>query len=235
MFIHTSFDYSSFIYSSASTVSNNRLEGCFSRSIKKRLRLEIRKKDLSIQLSDLSKFKLVPSRIRLFQRLSAFVIKVVGNNSGKYLANRIKKSSEALRNPYLKPSFDNLYVERPFSMLSSKILKKFSAYSMFKFLNTTFANAWRTGLGKEVLMKFFVFFNFSTIDSKLSFENHLCSIRKKANYKGYFIWRCRALFRFNFTLKIFKLFVIPHFEYCSTVFSPNLLKLNFDSLAKSFH
>ena len=91
LFIQPSFDYCSTIYSSAATVSINRLEGCFSRSIKWLLRLAIRKKDLSSQLSEFSRFKLLPLWIRLFQRFFTFVIKVVGYNNFKLLVSRIKE------------------------------------------------------------------------------------------------------------------------------------------------
>ena len=43
-----------------------------------------------------------------------------------------------------------------------------------------------------------------SFDSKLSFENHLRSIRKKANYKSYIIKRFQVLFPFDLSLALLK-------------------------------
>ena len=90
--------------------------------------LRILPQDLSSQLSELRWFKLVPLRIRLFQRFCTFVLKVVGNNNVKTLVSRIKTYSEALRNPYFQPCLNSLYGIRT-------VLLKLLVFSVFKSVN----------------------------------------------------------------------------------------------------
>ena len=62
----------------------------------------------------------------------------------------------ALRNTYLQPLLNGLYGERSFSNLVPIVLNKFLVTSMFKYVKIGFANAWRTGLSKDVLKTFFL-------------------------------------------------------------------------------
>ena len=75
------------------------------------------------------------------------------------------------------------------------------------------------------------------IDSKLLFESHVRSIKSKAGFKSHIISirKARSLFLYKLRLTIFKLFVVPYFDYCSTVFFQGVSKCYFDSLVKAFH
>ena len=63
-----------------------------------------------------------------------------------------------------------------------------------------------------------------TIDNNLRFEEHILGIRKKINSKALIISRSMNLFSPKFKITLFKLFIMPHFEYCSTIYAgPNAL------------
>lgn len=54
------------------------------------------------------------------------------------------------------------------------------------------------------------------IDNKLSFSNHIASVRKSVNIKLYSIKKLFYL-SFNVKLQFFKTFILPYFDYCSTL------------------
>ena len=56
------------------------------------------------------------------------------------------------------------------------------------------------------------------IDSQLKFEKHINIVCSKVNKKAYLISRRFFLFDLKFRTTLFKLFIIPHFEYCSSLF-----------------
>lgn len=56
------------------------------------------------------------------------------------------------------------------------------------------------------------------IDSQLKFDKHINAVCSKVNKKAYLISRRFFLFDRNFRNILFKLFILPHFEYCSSLF-----------------
>ena len=56
------------------------------------------------------------------------------------------------------------------------------------------------------------------IDHKLKFTAHINHLCKKANSKAYLIKKSLFLFNFKFRVLLFKLFIIPHFDYCASLF-----------------
>ena len=73
------------------------------------------------------------------------------------------------------------------------------------------------------------------IDSKLCFDQHIAQLKKKVYFKGCLISRVRSIFPFAFRVTLFKLFVVPHFDYSSTVFSFSVSKTRLDAILKCFH
>ena len=56
-----------------------------------------------------------------------------------------------------------------------------------------------------------------TIDNKLSFKKHVANIRISVNKRLYSIKRLFFL-HFSVKLQFFKAFILPHFDYCSSLF-----------------
>ena len=56
-----------------------------------------------------------------------------------------------------------------------------------------------------------------TIDNKLSFDNHVSVICKKINNQINVMLRFRKLINKETLLKLYKVFILPHFYYCSSV------------------
>ena len=57
------------------------------------------------------------------------------------------------------------------------------------------------------------------------FAKHAAEVKRKVNFKCHLISRAESLYRFrNFISKLFKLFVLPRFHYCSYVYFGNLSK-----------
>jgi hypothetical protein len=56
-----------------------------------------------------------------------------------------------------------------------------------------------------------------TIDNKLNFETYASMIKKSVNRKFYSIKRLFYLCQ-SVKLQFFKSFIMPHFDYCSTIF-----------------
>ncbi len=55
------------------------------------------------------------------------------------------------------------------------------------------------------------------IDTGLGFKPHIDTVCKKVNIKTHLLSRS-GLFPKDFELTFFKLFIIPHFDYCFTIF-----------------
>ena len=74
------------------------------------------------------------------------------------------------------------------------------------------------------------------LDHKLNFNRHTDNVTKKVKSKTHLLTRSIRLFPDNFKSILFKLFIYPHFEYCSSLFfltsKLNLIKLN-KSFSKS--
>ena len=66
------------------------------------------------------------------------------------------------------------------------------------------------------------------IDSKLNFESHTDTIMKKVNSRTFILSRSIKNFPSKFRTSLFKLFIVPNFEYCSSLF----YVLNSNSLKK---
>ena len=57
------------------------------------------------------------------------------------------------------------------------------------------------------------------IDDELKFDRHITNICSKINRKAFVISRRFFLFNKKFKSTLFKLFLMPHFEYCSSIFA----------------
>ena len=72
-----------------------------------------------------------------------------------------------------------------------------------------------------------------TIDEKLNYELHIKNVMNAVNFKTLLISRNLSIFSHKFRPLLFKLFIIPHFDYCSTLFYFTSKK-NLNSLSKCF-
>ena len=57
-----------------------------------------------------------------------------------------------------------------------------------------------------------------TIDNELTFKTHTQQICKKVNSKTFLLAKSLYLFTDKFKPQLFKTFILPHFDYCSTLF-----------------
>src|SRR6056300_1451500 len=55
------------------------------------------------------------------------------------------------------------------------------------------------------------------IDNKLNFNEHITNVCKKVNNQFNVMLRFRNLVSRNILLKLYKAFILPHFNYCSTI------------------
>ena len=56
------------------------------------------------------------------------------------------------------------------------------------------------------------------IDSKLNFSSHVDTIVTKVNSRSFILFRNLKMFLAKFRTYLFKLFIVPNFEYCSSLF-----------------
>jgi hypothetical protein len=56
------------------------------------------------------------------------------------------------------------------------------------------------------------------IDSKLNFDSHIDLVLKKVNSRTFILSRNIKMFPSKFRTSLFKLFIVPNFEYCSSLF-----------------
>ena len=72
------------------------------------------------------------------------------------------------------------------------------------------------------------------IDDKLNFKDHISTICRNVSIKLRTLGRCAFLFNEGFRTILFKLFFLPSYDYCSTLFFHNTNKNDSDRLDKSF-
>ena len=71
------------------------------------------------------------------------------------------------------------------------------------------------------------------IDQNLSFNSHVKQICSKVNRKAFLISRNFRLFSPKFRIILFKLFILPNFDYCSTLLIQSS-SLNMEKLRKCY-
>jgi hypothetical protein len=71
------------------------------------------------------------------------------------------------------------------------------------------------------------------IDDRLKFSSHITSVCNKINYKSHILSRNRFLFPLKFCPILFKLFIYPYFDFCSTTYL-HLLKEDRKKLERCF-
>jgi hypothetical protein len=71
------------------------------------------------------------------------------------------------------------------------------------------------------------------LDDELKFENHIDSTCRKVNKKAYLITRKSYLLSNKLKTTLFKLFIMPNLEYCSSLFINTSAK-NIDQLARCY-
>ena len=120
LFILPNFDYCSTIKGEIT-----KLESCFNRLIRRFLNLPLSRSDFDNSFLELSKVKLVPLRLRFFQRYARFVFRVFYYANVPTLLFRVKKCARMVRHPYIQPEFHSRFGEHSFSNLSVKLLNKF--------------------------------------------------------------------------------------------------------------
>ena len=86
------------------------------------------------------------------------------------------------------------------------------------FSNKTSAEPSITVLGNKIEVVTQVKLLGVQIDDELKFKQHVQYICNKVNKKTAMLNKHLYLFSYEFRSTIFKLFVLPHFEYCSTIF-----------------
>jgi hypothetical protein len=72
------------------------------------------------------------------------------------------------------------------------------------------------------------------IDNKLKFDLHTIDLCKKVSYKIRTLNRCAFLFEAEFKIILFKLFILPSYDYCSTLFFHFTSQTHSQRLVKSF-
>jgi len=73
-----------------------------------------------------------------------------------------------------------------------------------------------------------------TLDNKLKFDKHISNVITKVNSKAFMLSKNLKMFSSNFRTTLFKIFIMPNFEYCSTLFSHNGNNSLFTKLEKAF-
>jgi len=72
------------------------------------------------------------------------------------------------------------------------------------------------------------------IDNKLKFDLHTIDLCKKVIYKIRTLNRCAFLFEAEFKIILFKLFISPSYDHCSTLFFHFNSQTDSKRLVKSF-
>ena len=62
------------------------------------------------------------------------------------------------------------------------------------------------------------------LDRHLSFQKHAAEVKRKVNFKCHLIFRAKSFYRTKFIDTLFGLFVLQHFDYCSSVYFGNVSK-----------
>ena len=125
LFIFSNFDYCSSVFSLVSKSEMKRLESCFNRSLRQLLRISVDRINLSNSVFQLAPLRIVPLRIRFFQRYSMLVYRVFSRGNVKSILTRVKKCARSLRFPFIQPEFSSKYGETSFSNVAARLLNKF--------------------------------------------------------------------------------------------------------------
>ena len=72
------------------------------------------------------------------------------------------------------------------------------------------------------------------IDNKLLFDKHVEQVKKKVHVKSFLIYKTRSFFPISFRLTLHTLLILPHSDYCFTVYR-SITRTRFDILVKFFH
>jgi len=122
------FEYCSTLFISINQTSMNKLEKCFSKSIKQILNLRLSGLNICQQLSLLKPFKILPFQMRLFRHFCFFLHSLIRNGKAKSLIFKTGRKYERnikLRNNYDVPGFNLLIRKFTFSRVAPKILNSF--------------------------------------------------------------------------------------------------------------
>lgn len=162
LFIMSNFDYCSSVYCLTFKNEIDKLEGCFNRSVRRLLKIPVSRTDFNKSIELLSSLKLLPLRLRLFQRFSKFVFRVFDRANIASLLQRVKKCAREVRFPYIQPEFSSRFGEHSFANMSVKLLNKFVG----AYLHSTSASS-KIRLEK----RFFNFLNDNLILNYKHFDN----------------------------------------------------------------
>ena len=77
---------------------------------------------------------------------------------------------------------------------------------------------WRLGLCVEIEISDSIKILGVTLDSKLSFREHITEQLKKAYSKATALRRIRHFVPIDVMIRLYKAFILPHLEYCSPLF-----------------
>ena len=101
--------------------------------------------DFEVQIWMLKCFRLSPLRLRLFQRLMGFVLRVFFLKNFTFLIDRIKASREGLRHNFFQPRFLTGYGENSLTNLVQKLSNKLNIQNFSKDSTTSnqFIFSWK--------------------------------------------------------------------------------------------
>ena len=131
------FDYCSTLFFNC---SHSILLKCFKKNIKLFLNIDIHNKDdLSVQLTMLERFNILPLSLRIFTHYCSFLHSLFFNQVCLPLINLFKKTSTSLtlRMPFLLPSCEKNYGKHSLVFTGTKFLNLF-IYSYFSISKKSF-------------------------------------------------------------------------------------------------
>jgi hypothetical protein len=129
IFIQSHFDYCSTLTTHFSNqLYPKNLELCFTKSIFRILKIKLKEKSIKEQFDLLSKFNILPLKLRHFFRLCTFIFNILKNKnpffSDIYNAQK-KKNARAVCSIFNIPIFQKSFKQFSFSTISIKILNLF--------------------------------------------------------------------------------------------------------------
>jgi hypothetical protein len=127
MFIQSRLDYCSSLFIHLSDKNDaNRIEKCFNNSINKILGIKLHNKTINEQLIILKPYKIIPLKLRHFERFCIYLFSLFKNNNCKSLLKMFTKSrSSATRTHFCSLLVNSNFVEFSFITISTKILNSF--------------------------------------------------------------------------------------------------------------
>jgi hypothetical protein len=126
LFILSRFQYCSTLFIHLTNKTDiNRIEKCFSKSLKKFLKIKIFNTTLESQTKILKPYNLIPLYYFLFNHLCSFIFSLYKNNTATILLNLFVKNNLCLRNPFKIPKFKSKFKKYSFVTISTKILNLF--------------------------------------------------------------------------------------------------------------